>query len=387
MTTPAPYIDALERALGRVIAQSNTEAQRQIELFSARCDAALAAFQAKQGELDARIADLDRIVTERVEAGVETRLGEIEARLRETTDDAPLVTLSKRVDAVELRGAEFAAVETRLTEVEAREAPDAEFIARGVVSAAIAELPEPRDWSEEIAEVRAAIPEPVEVPDVSGFATREEVEAVRAAIPEVPEPKDWTPEIAAVAERSASEAATMKEAAIATLEEVRERLARHPGNFPRLKGWTDGVHYTGDVVVHDGATWQARQDTGKPPPHEDWTCIAAKGDKGDDGRSWTVRGTYGPEEMYHALDVVMLDGSSFVARQDDPGECPGDGWQLAASRGGRGKPGESAKAIQGRPGEPVIAADVSDDGVLTLTNGDGSTVEADLYPLLAKVQK
>jgi hypothetical protein len=262
------------------------------------------------------------------------------------------------------------------------------------VREAIPTIPEPVDLDplrEEIAAVREAIPP---APDLSGYAKTDDIETLRSdlstvrdAIPEIPEPRDWSPEIKEVESRATEAVEAMREVVNKAVDNVTERLARHPGVFPRLKAWADGVHYAGDVVVHEGATWQARRDTGKPPPHDDWSCIAAKGDKGETGRCFTVRGTYSAEEEYQALDVVILDGSSFVAKHDDPGPCPGDGWQLAASRGGRGKQGDPGKAVHGKPGEPVVGADVSDDGLLTLTNGDGSTVHVDLYPLFAKVAK
>lgn len=53
-----------------------------------------------------------------------------------------------------------------------------------------------------------------------------------------------------------------------------------------------------------------------------------------------VRGTHDPSTEYHALDVVALNGGSFVARRDAPGPCPGDDWQLLASAGKRGARGE-----------------------------------------------
>jgi hypothetical protein len=42
---------------------------------------------------------------------------------------------------------------------------------------------------------------------------------------------------------------------------------------------------------------------------------------------------------YRSLDVVMINGSSFVALKDSPGACPGDDWHLLASRGSRGNRG------------------------------------------------
>jgi len=52
-----------------------------------------------------------------------------------------------------------------------------------------------------------------------------------------------------------------------------------------------------------------------------------------------VRGTFSEGESYSHLNIVALNGSSFVARMDNPGACPGDGWQLIASAGKPGKPG------------------------------------------------
>ena len=57
-------------------------------------------------------------------------------------------------------------------------------------------------------------------------------------------------------------------------------------------------------------------------------------------------------------------------------------------QGGRGKPGEPGKAVKGDPGKPgpgVRSMEIDDQGMLTLTNGDGSAVTCDLYPLLSKL--
>jgi hypothetical protein len=109
------------------------------------------------------------------------------------------------------------------------------------------------------------------------------------------------------------------------------------------------VHYAGDVVVHQGGTWQARKDTGQAPPHADWIGLAFRG---LDGHTPHVRGTWREDGAYGALDVVALNGGSFIAKRDDPGPCPGDGWQLVASQGKQGKPGEAgAVGAQGDKGE------------------------------------
>ena len=59
------------------------------------------------------------------------------------------------------------------------------------------------------------------------------------------------------------------------------------------------------------------------------------------GKSLRVRGTFIADARYEFLDVVAVNGSSFIAREDNPGECPGGGWQLLASAGRRGARGFS----------------------------------------------
>jgi hypothetical protein len=162
-----------------------------------------------------------------------------------------------------------------------------------------------------------------------------------------------------------------------------------PGKLPIVRAWTDGVHYEGAVVTHDGALWQAYRDTGRAPPHDDWQCLVPAPRDGADGRSMTVRGTWSDAETYRALDVVALNGASFAARHDDPGVCPGAGWQMVARQGASGKPGDRGlpgpAGPPGLPGAPVAALDADAEGRLTITNADGSTVTGDLYPLLSKI--
>jgi hypothetical protein len=186
--------------------------------------------------------------------------------------------------------------------------------------------------------------------------------------------------MAVVAELRAN-AAEVRSTMEATIE---RRLAqiRQPADGPRGErglqgergpmGWlktaepfAEGVHYEGDVVVHMGATYQARRDTARTPPHDDWACLASAGcdgRDGTDGRSLRVRGTYRAGEEYTALDVVALSGCSFVARSDDPGACPGDGWQsmtMPGKRGERGPMGEQGE--KGERGPGIIGWDIDRD--------------------------
>ena len=163
-----------------------------------------------------------------------------------------------------------------------------------------------------------------------------------------------------------------------------------PGKLAAVRSWTDGVHYEGDCVTLHGATWQAQRETGHAPPHGDWTCIAAAGEH---GRSLAVRGTFDAEAEYRMLDIVAMNGGSFVALSDDPGECPGEGWQLLTSPGKRGQKGEDgerglpgSKGDRGAPGPALISATIDADGVLTLTREDGVEVTADFYPVLRSLK-
>jgi hypothetical protein len=119
-----------------------------------------------------------------------------------------------------------------------------------------------------------------------------------------------------------------------------------PGLMPMAKLWApETVYDRGDVVAHDGGTFQAKRDTGQSPSHADWICLAIAG---RDGSSVNIRSTFDVNTDYHRLDVVAYNGSSFIARKDGPGPCPGSGWQLIASQGKRGVAGE--KGERGPPG-------------------------------------
>jgi hypothetical protein len=129
-----------------------------------------------------------------------------------------------------------------------------------------------------------------------------------------------------------------------------------PGKLPRVKAWQpDIVFYDGNVVCHERATYQALKDTSqRPGASEDWICIAAGG---LDAETPQVRGTYDSAMKYRGLDIVVSNGGSFIARHDNPGSCPGEGWQMIARQGQRGVAGEKGergeRGAQGEPGKAV----------------------------------
>ena len=108
-----------------------------------------------------------------------------------------------------------------------------------------------------------------------------------------------------------------------------------PGKLPLVKLWmAETVFYAGDVVAYDGGTYQAKRDTGQPPSHADWICLAAAG---RDGNSITVRGTFDATADYRRLDVVALNGAV------PAGNC----WRAKASAGSLAR-GESAASADRR---------------------------------------
>jgi hypothetical protein len=114
------------------------------------------------------------------------------------------------------------------------------------------------------------------------------------------------------------------------------------------------VYYEADVVTHEGATYQALRDTARAPPHaEHWICLASAG---RDAITPTVRGTFDTTARYKKLDIATFDRSAFIARHDDPGPCPSNGWQLITAHGAPGEKGppgpRGERGTQGSNGEP-----------------------------------
>lgn len=264
-----------------------------------------------------------------------------------------------------------------------------------LVTDAVAALPIPEDGQpgkdadpelvaalvdEKVAAAVAALPRPVNGQDADPEVIAALVAEAVAKIPPAPAGKDADPAVVR----------QMVDVAVAALPlpaPGEPGPAGKDGALPIVRAYEDGVHYAGTVVTHDGATWQASKDTGRAPPHEDWTCIARAGRDGEPGKSFRVRGTHATDAEYLALDVVAMNGAAFVAKQDDPGACPGDGWQMLAMRGKPGAPGEASRVpgSRGDPGPAVKALEIDDEGLLTLRNADGTAAQCDLYPLLSKL--
>jgi hypothetical protein len=130
------------------------------------------------------------------------------------------------------------------------------------------------------------------------------------------EVKTWEPvgeALDQIRQQAHEQARSELQAAVATLRdefnaatsklhnEINTGLAR----LPLVKTWEpDAVHYTSDVVVHEGSVYQARKDTGKEPGHQDWILLARAGRDGCDGLSPNVCGAFNAHEKYKRLDIV-----------------------------------------------------------------------------------
>ena len=91
-------------------------------------------------------------------------------------------------------------------------------------------------------------------------------------------------------------------------------------------------------------------------------------------------GLHDPAATYFAMDVVAHNGSTWIAKRDDPGELPGDGWMLGA-KGSRGKPGE-----RGRDGIHVRSISVA-GYCLALQLSDGKTLSVNMRPMLERFMR
>lgn len=321
--------ESLRVALGRVIADERAEWRRQVEVMAAEHRAAIAEMRAAHAQ---EIQALRDIVAQRL------------AEIRDGTDGAP-----------------------------GRDGADAPALTAEQLDEAVARhmaanpLPVPQDG--------APGRDGVDGREVDPEAVRDMVQkAVAAAVAALPPPRDGMDG--------------------APGRDGRDGVDGAPGRFPVARAWRDEVHYSGDVVTHAGGTWQAVRDTGREPPHEDWVCLAAPGAHGDPGpagaggRTLEFRGAWTATSEYHAHDVAMVNGSSFVALRDDPGPCPGDGWRLLASAGAKGRTGEPGqRGAAGASAPGVVAAVIDDTGMLTLRNGDGTEVHVDLVPLLTSMSR
>jgi hypothetical protein len=178
------------------------------------------------------------------------------------------------------------------------------------------------------------------------------------------------------------------------LAELETRMRTTAAPLPQARSWEpDAAALTGELFVFGGALWQAKKTTGSMPREGvNWTLLAAAGRDGEDGRGLKIRGTYRPEGTYRELDVVMVNGSSFVATRDaPPPDCPGEGWQalaLVGKRGDPGSPGPRGPVGLSAPPATITGWLVDEDGytVRAMMSTSEISPPLDLRPLFARFQ-
>jgi hypothetical protein len=153
-----------------------------------------------------------------------------------------------------------------------------------------------------------------------------------------------------------------------------------PGKLPVFKAYEPGaVYYTGDVIAHEGGTFQATRDTGKSPPHVDWICMAPA------AISPRVRGLWVEGQDYRALDIVALNGGSYIARRDAPGPCPGEQGDPGPA-GERGPVGP--KGVKGDAGPRLINWHIDRKTFRAIGKmSDGNETVLELRPLFEQFQQ
>jgi hypothetical protein len=100
-----------------------------------------------------------------------------------------------------------------------------------------------------------------------------------------------------------------------------------------------------------------------------------------------VKGTYDLRETYSQLDIVACDGAAFIARHDNPGICPGDGWQLMSRQGKPGRRGETGergprgeKGDVGPPAAQFLGSRINENYDLLRILSDGTKEVLALRP-------
>jgi hypothetical protein len=149
--------------------------------------------------------------------------------------------------------------------------------------------------------------------------------------------------------------------------ELRSALKVLGGKLPIAKVWApETVAYQGSLVVHDGACWQALQDTAQCPGGSDWVSVARAGRDGRDGASLSLRGPY---DVKNTMSVSML--SSLAATPSSPGATA---QAFVRARIGCHSPCAAPKATRARLARAAPKA--TEDHPARRSPSGGSTVNA-----------
>lgn len=277
------------------------------------------------------------------------------------------------------------------TPQEALTLPDVPALVAEAVQAAVEALPKAQDGKDadpaeiealraEIATVKAAIPAPMEMPDLSGLATKADVDAVREAIPVAPDLSDFATKAEIADVRSAiptlPDPVDLSDYALKSEIPVIPKQHDYAPEIAALAAKVDGVKMPEVIHGKDGAgVAEARQNADgelilKLTTGDTINAGKVRGDDGigfddlnvEDGeREFVVVFTKGERvERFPVEKPVILDrgvwregshrkgdgvtwaGSFWIAQRDteDKPETS-DAWRLAVKRGREGKSGST----------------------------------------------
>jgi len=121
----------------------------------------------------------------------------------------------------------------------------------------------------------------------------------------------------------------------AELHAATSKLQERHARLPIVKAWdANEISYCGDVVTHEGATYQARKDTGKEPPHRDWILLASAGRAGKAADPVVVAKLVGDQ-----LEAPLRDYIDEAVAKLPPAKDGARG--LQGERGARGEAGKT----------------------------------------------
>lgn len=144
----------------------------------------------------------------------------------------------------------------------------------------------------------------------------------------------------------------------------------------------DGQDVDDITVTQDGALVTLSFQVGDTRTIFDLELPAGPaGENGRDAYAGEARGLYDPDGHYRKMDVVSFNGSEWRAKQDEPGELPGPGWMLSASKGKRGERGE--RGLDGQAGNTPVAQYLRGTELVT-TLSDGLELTADLSEIMQR---
>ena len=198
--------------------------------------------------------------------------------------------------------------------------------------------------------------------------------------------------------------AEQRETVSGLIRKVEERLAEVKDGKDGLAGpqgdqgppGKDGSEGPAGSDGRDGADGRDGTDADMEKLHDELVELVASfpipkdGKDGRDAYPGEAKGLFDPTETYRALDTVSFNGSEWRAKCDNPGELPGEGWMLSASKGKRGDRGERGPVGIGKDGKdganPVEFKFNADTMQFIMALDDGHVLEADFYPVAKAIR-